>query len=138
MDPQQFIVGYLLGLLLIFLLRRFWPQKFYARKLWYVFRLTLYLLRELVKSSLIVIGQILKPKLDVRPGIFSYTTELETDWEITVLSLLICLTPGTLTLEVSRQGQTLYIHAMDIHDADEMVSQIRGTFEKVIREVTRG
>jgi multicomponent Na+:H+ antiporter subunit E len=136
-SPQQFIIGYLIGILLIFLLRRFWPNDFYLRKLWSIILLLLLFLRELLKSSFTVIGQIIRPKLNVRPGIFAYSTELKSDWEITVLSCLICLTPGTLTLEVSRDGQTLYIHAMDIEDVEELSNQIRGTFERAIREVTR-
>ncbi|KOR89762.1 Na+/H+ antiporter subunit E [Paenibacillus solani] len=136
-SPQQFIVGYLIGILLIYLLRRFWPNDFYLRKLWSILLLLLLFLSELLKSSITVIRQILRPKLDVQPGIFAYTTELKSDWEITVLSCLICLTPGTLTLEVSHDGQTLYIHAMDIEDVDELSNQIRNTFEKAIKEVTR-
>ncbi|MEK3779969.1 Na+/H+ antiporter subunit E [Paenibacillus sp. FSL R5-0810] len=135
--PQQFIVGYIIGMLMIFLLRRFWPSGFYMRRLWSILLLLLLFFKELFKSSVTVIGQILQPKLNVRPGIFAYTTELKSDWEITVLSCLICLTPGTLTLEVSPDGQTLYIHAMDIEDTDELSEQIRGTFERAIKEVTR-
>ncbi|MBK1678693.1 Na+/H+ antiporter subunit E, partial [Rhodospirillum rubrum] len=85
-SPQQFIVGYLIGILLIYLLRRFWPNDFYLRKLWSVILLLLLFLSELFKSSITVIGQIIRPKLNVRPGIFAYTTELKSDWEITVLS----------------------------------------------------
>ena len=123
-------------MLLIYLLRRFWPNDFYLRKLWSIL-IAAFVLRELFKSSITVIGQIIRPKLNVRPGIFAYDTELKSDWEITVLSCLICLTPGTLTLEVSRDGQTLYIHAMDIEDVEELSNQIRGTFERAIKEVTR-
>lgn len=136
-SPQQFIVGYLIGILLIYLLRRFWPHGFYLRKLWSILLLLVLFLSELFKSSFTVIRQILRPKLNVKPGIFAYNTELKSDWEITVLSCLICLTPGTLTLEVSHDGQTLYIHAMDIEDVDELSNQIRNTFEKAIKEVTR-
>lgn len=136
-SSQQFIVGYLIGILLIYLLRRFWRNDFYLRKLWSIILLLLLFLSELFKSSITVIGQIIRPKLNVRPGIFAYNTELKSDWEITVLSCLICLTPGTLTLEVSREGQTLYIHAMDIEDVEELSNQIRGTFERAIKEVTR-
>lgn len=134
---QQFVVGYLVGILLIGLLSRFWPHSFYLRKLWSVIRLLLLFLKELFKSSFTVVGQIVRPKLNIRPGIFAYKTELKSEWEITVLSCLICLTPGTLTMEVSHDGQMLYIHAMDINDKDELSEQIRGSFERAIKEVTR-
>lgn len=134
---QRFTVGYLLGMALIGLLHRFWPEGFYMKRLWAVIKLLLMFLRELIVSSFTVMGQIVRPKLNVRPGIFAFPTELESDWEVTLLSCLICLTPGTLTLDVSRDGRTLYIHAMDIGDAELLSQQIKGTFEKAIKEVTR-
>lgn len=133
----QFVIGYLIGLLLIGLLQRFLPHSFYGKKLLSIAKLLYIFNRELFLSSFTVIRQVLRPKLDIRPGIFAYPTRLTSDWEVTLLSCLICLTPGTLTLEVSREGSTLYIHAMDIGDVNELTVQIRDTFEKAIMEVTR-
>nr|WP_019911738.1 Na+/H+ antiporter subunit E [Paenibacillus sp. HW567] len=110
---------------------------FYLKRLWSIVKLLALFLRELVLSSFAVIRHIIRPRLAMRPGIFAYETALTSDFEVTLLSCLICLTPGTLTLEVSGDGQTLYIHAMDIADAGELSRQIRGTFEKAIMEVTR-
>lgn len=133
----RFTIGYLLGILCIGLLSRFWPHDFYLKRLWAVIKLLVLFIKELFISSFAVMLQIIQPKLAIRPGIFALETELKSDWEITILSCLICLTPGTLTLNVSKDGQTLYIHAMDIEDADELSKQIKGTFEKAIMEVTR-
>ncbi|MBO2944295.1 Na+/H+ antiporter subunit E [Paenibacillus sp. F411] len=137
LSAARFILGYIIGAILIGMLNRFWTQDFYLKKLWSLFKLLLLFLSELLKSSFAVIAQVLRPRLDIRPGIFAYDTELKSDWEVTVLSLLICLTPGTLTMEVSPDKKTLYIHAMDIDDVDQVSSQIRNTFEKAIMEVTR-
>ncbi|RJE83289.1 hypothetical protein D3P07_25325 [Paenibacillus sp. 1011MAR3C5] len=93
--------------------------------------------RELFISSYVVLRQILQPKLSIRPGIFAMKTELKSNWEITLLSCLICLTPGTLTLDVAGDGETLYIHAMDIEDAEQLSHQIKNSFERAIMEVTR-
>ena len=71
------------------------------------------------------------------PGIFALETELEKDWEITILSNLITLTPGTCVLEVSDDNKTLYIHAMDIDDVEQAKLDIKNTFEKAIKEVSR-
>ncbi|CAM3621466.1 MULTISPECIES: Na+/H+ antiporter subunit E [Saccharibacillus] len=132
-----FIVGYVLGILILLVVRKFRPEPFYLTKFWAVLKLLLIFGRELFISSFDVMGRILRPKLDLHPGIFEYRTELRSDWEVTILSCLICLTPGTLTLEVSGDNEVLYIHAMNITDADEMADGIRSTFEKAIMEVTR-
>ena len=108
------------------------------RQLWAMIKLFVLFNKELFVSSFTVVLQILRPGLrHLQPGIFAYQTGLKSDWEITLLSCLICLTPGTVTLDVSRDGHTLYIHAMDIRDKEAAIEQIRSTFEKAIMEVTR-
>ena len=107
------------------------------KRLWAGVKLLVLFGKELFVSGFAVMLQIVRPRLAVRPGIIAYKTELESDWEVTLLSCLICLTPGTLTLDVSKDGRTLYIHAMDIGDAEELSGQIKSSFERAIMEVTR-
>lgn len=132
----QFIVGYLIGIGCIGLSRRFWLRQFYLVRVWAVLKLIALFFKELLLSSLTVIKHALRPKLAFRPGIFAFRTELQSDWEIAILSCLICLTPGTVTLDVSADGRTLYIHAIDMGDEAELSEQIKNSFEKAIREVT--
>jgi multicomponent Na+:H+ antiporter subunit E len=132
-----FLTGYLLGLLLIGSMRRFFPQRFYIVRVWAIIKLIALLFKELVRASIEVIRQIVKPKLDIRPGIFTYKTQLSSDWEVTLLCLLISLTPGSLPLEISGNQRKLYIHALDIKDQQKMSDDIKNTFEKAIMEVTR-
>lgn len=132
-----FLTGYLLGLLLIGSMRRFFPQRFYIVRVWAIIKLIALLFKELVRASIEVIRQIVKPKLDIRPGIFTYQTQLSSDWEVTLLCLLLSLTPGSLPLEISGNQRKLYIHALDIKDQQKMSDDIKNTFEKAIMEVTR-
>jgi len=132
-----FFAGYIAGLLMIIVLRRFFDQPLYVRKVWACVKLLLIFLVELLKSNIAVIRHVLAPRLRMRPGIFALHTELKSDLEITLLACLITLTPGTLSLEVSEDQQTLYIHAMDIEDAAEAGADIKNSFEKAIMEVTR-
>lgn len=131
------IVGFVLGMLIVGAFRRFFSKPFYMRKVWAIIRLLLIFIKELFLSSFTVAWQTISPKLSFRPGIFAYSTELESDWEVTLLACLISLTPGTLTLEISPDKRSLYIHAMDIKDAEEHIEQIRNTFETAILEVKR-
>lgn len=107
------------------------------RRLWAVIKLLVLFIKELLLSSIAVLKHIIRPEVKYEPGIFVYKTELKRDWEVALLSCLICLTPGTLTLDVAGDGETLYIHAMDAADADETAAQIKNTFERAIREVSR-
>ncbi|MEO2203786.1 Na+/H+ antiporter subunit E [Paenibacillus pabuli] len=132
-----FLIGYLLGLLLIGSMRRFFPQRFYIVRVWAILKLLFLLFKELIRASIEVIRQIIKPRLEIRPGIFTYRTQLSSDWEVTFLCLLISLTPGSLPLEISGNQRKLFIHALDIKDEQKMRDDIKNTFEKAIMEVTR-
>ncbi|WP_017812733.1 MULTISPECIES: Na+/H+ antiporter subunit E [Paenibacillus] len=136
-DALNFIIGYMIGLLLIFAMKRFFPDDFYGHKVWAVWKLLLLFFWELIKSSVVVLRHIVSPRLNINPGILTHRTDLTSDWELTLLSTLVTLTPGTILIEVSREQQLVYIHAIDIQDEDKMSEDIRNTFEKAIKEVTR-
>ncbi len=137
MESSTFFIGYLLGMLVIFFMRRFFSSRFYVYRIFSIIKLILIFLRELILSNLAVLKVVLRPKLDIRPGIFAMETKLTSDWEITLLANLITLTPGTLVVDVSPDNKTLYVHAVDIEDAEEAIEDIRGSFEKAIMEVSR-
>lgn len=136
-DTATFISGYFFGLVILFGFRRFFESRFYLFRIFAVIRLIYIFTIELLLSNIAVLKVILKPKLDIRPGIFAYPTVLEKDWEITILANLITLTPGTLVIDVSPDNKILYVHAMDIDDAAESIKSIKDTFEKAIMEVSR-
>ncbi|PJN87434.1 Na+/H+ antiporter subunit E [Bacillus sp. mrc49] len=136
-DGSTFIIGYALGLCIMFVFRHFFKDRFYLNRVNAVIRLLLIFARELVSSNISVLKVVLKPKLDMQPGIFAFETVLTKDWEITILANLITLTPGTLVVEVSEDNRILYIHAMDIADKADAVDSIKHTFEKAIMEVSK-
>lgn len=132
-----FTSGFLVGIAIIYSLRRFFPTPFYMKTVIAVVKLFILFIKELISSSVLVIKQVLQPKLSITPGVFSLETELKGDWEITLLSLLLTLTPGSVVLEVSPEGNVLYIHAMDIPESRDVVIKAKEMFEKAIMEVTR-
>ncbi|MFJ7827488.1 Na+/H+ antiporter subunit E [Psychrobacillus sp. NPDC096623] len=135
--PTTFIVGYILGLLMLFMLRKSLSTRFYMDRLWAVIKLGTLFIKELVLSNISVLKLILKPTMPIRPAIFAMPTVLEQDWEITLLSSLITLTPGTIVIDISDDNKILYIHSIDFEDIDEAIESIRNTFEKAILEVSR-
>lgn len=132
---QTFMIGYLIGLLTIFIMRRYFKEKFYLSRVWAVVKLGLIFIKELTLSNIAVLRIVLQPKMDIEPSIFAFPTDLQHNWEITLLSNLITLTPGTLVVHVSDDQRILYIHAIDVDDVTEEIESIKNTFEKAIKEV---
>ncbi|WP_019413080.1 Na+/H+ antiporter subunit E [Paenisporosarcina sp. TG20] len=136
-DASTFIVGFLLGMLMIWIMKGFLPGRFYMHRVWAAIKLFILFLKELILANFQVLYLIVQPSMPIKPAIFALPTVLEKDWEITLLSNLISLTPGTLVIDVSEDSKTLYIHALNYGDADETIDSIKNTFEKAILEVSR-
>lgn len=132
-----FLTGYLIGVGIIFLTHRFFGTKFYLLRVYATLKLLMIFNRELLQSSLLIMKQILSPTLNIKPGIFTYEHSMEGDYELTALALLLTLTPGSVIMEVSPDGRTFYIHAMDMEESRDSVLRSIKTFEKAIMEVTR-
>lgn len=134
----MFIAGYVLGMIFIFVLRRFFPDAFYVYKLYAVLRLLFLFNIELLKSSYVVMLQIIRPKLNIKPGIIKMETKMESDWELSLLSCLLTLTPGSVVLEVAPEDRVLYLHAMDTtRGSRQALKHSQRVFEDAILEVTR-
>jgi multicomponent Na+:H+ antiporter subunit E len=90
--------------------------------------------KELSLSAIKVAILVMRPNMRLRPGIFAFPLSLTRDFEITLLANLITLTPGTLSVDVSEDRKTLYVHALDCHDPAAEKRAISSGFERRIRE----
>src|SRR5690625_2895889 len=93
----SFIVGYMIGILILFMLRRFLVSDFYVHQVWAIIKLIMLFIIELIKANIDVIKVVLRPKLNHQPGIVAVTTRLESDAEKTLLARTINFNPGTKT-----------------------------------------
>ncbi|SDL24020.1 Na+/H+ antiporter subunit E [Lacicoccus qingdaonensis] len=132
-----FVFGFMIGVLILYLLRRFMEFDFYFTRVVAFVKLVLLFLVELIKANIDVVRIVLSPRLKNKPGIIAVETSLETEIERSTLAALITLTPGTVSMDFSEDGRTIYVHSIDVDNRDEMVAEIRGSFEKAIQEVTK-
>ena len=72
-----------------------------------------------------------------RPAILAIPLDVKTDLEITAFANLITLTPGTLSLEVSEDRKTLYIHAMYVDDINLFKERLKKGLERRLLQVLR-
>lgn len=133
----SFLFGYILGALLLLLLNRFFPGRFYLYPIYRLFILFLIFIRELILSNIDIVKLVYSRNPDFEPGIFTMPIEVTKDWEITLLANLITLTPGTLTIAISEDRKYFFIHAMHIDDKEQSINEIKNTFEKAILEVSK-
>ncbi|MGL4405758.1 MAG: Na+/H+ antiporter subunit E [Notoacmeibacter sp.] len=128
------LLGYLFGFASLFVIRSHVGASAYFRRIRLVLSLVKLFLYELIMSAISVARLVMRPNMNLQSGIFAYETELKKDGHITLLANLITLTPGTLTVDVSDDKQTLYIHAVDCSDLEATRRSIRNGFERKIKE----
>jgi multicomponent Na+:H+ antiporter subunit E len=136
---ENFLMGLLMGTLILCLFRPFFPWRPSAlrlfRKIPAFLRYAGHFLYELVKANLQVVYLVLHPKMPIRPGIIAFGTRHRSPLGTTLLANSITLTPGTLTMDVSGDGKTLYIHTLDVSDPEEVREGIRRGLEDYTLEV---
>lgn len=135
--PANLLLGFVLGFLVLFFARTVAGSASYAGKLAQALQLAGYFLWELLLANLRVAYDVLTPRPHMRPGVIAIPLDARTDAEIAVLANLITLTPGTLSLDVSADRRTLYIHAMYLDDVDAARRKIKNGFERRVLAVLR-
>ena len=99
------------------------------------FSLAVFFLYELILANLRVASLVLSRRPRLRPAILAVPIELEHDWQVTLLASLVTLTPGTLSIDVSPDARTLYVHFLDLVDPERELRAIRVGFESRIRRL---
>lgn len=127
--------GYILGAGILLLFSQIPPGKMYTKRILGFIELALVFLVELYKANMSVLKIVLSGNTKPPSGIVAYPLEVKSDWGITVLANLITLTPGTISMEVAPDRKTLYIHALEVEDPDELIKGIKNAFEKRVLEV---
>lgn len=137
LQASNFIVGLVLGYLIIAASQHIMGRRAYVMKVIQVVRFVIFTLWEIFRASLALAWVIVQPRLTLCPGIVAVPLEACTDMEIAVLANLITLSPGTLTLDVSDDRRTLYVHTMLLEDPEEFRRELKNGFERRVLEVMR-
>ena len=126
-----------LGFVVLWSTRKTLAFSGYFRDVREIAELVWYFVRELVLSNIRMAYYTVMPLDRMRPGVIAVPLEPMSDVELTVLSNLITLTPGTLSLDVSEDRRTLYVHVMWFRDEEQVRRDIKGGFEATVLSALR-
>ena len=130
------VVGFVLGFVALWLAQPLFGQRQgYFLRVWRILRLTGYFLYELVVSSVRVAWDVITPRHLSNPAIVEMPLDVKSDLEILLVTNLISLTPGTLSLDVTPDRSTLIVHAMFADDPEALVRDLKDGMERRVREV---
>lgn len=134
---MNLITGFILGYGVLWLAQPLMRPSRYFQRFPIAVRFAGFFLWQLLLSNLRVAYDVITPRLYMQPGIVAVPLDAETDQEITLLASLITLTPGTLSLDVSEDRRTLYVHAMFVDSPDRVRDSIKNGFERRLLELIR-
>lgn len=137
--PVDLMGGFIFGFAALWFARRLagTAEARYFRVLPQVLVLTVYFLKELVKSCLMVARDCIAREPGLHPAIVRMPIGPKSDLEIFILANLITLTPGTLTLDVAPDKSFLVIHSIYAADPEALVADLKSGMEHRVAEVFR-
>jgi len=81
-------------------------------------RLVVYVSGQLVTSNVLVAREILSRRSRVRTGVLAHRLRYPSDELLTLIANILALTPGTMTVEATRDPAVLYVHFLLLKDVD--------------------
>lgn len=136
-DFTNFAFGFVLSFLIMWVVSADDTDQRYFKLVPKTIGLFFYFVVELLKANLQVAFDMSTPHYFMHPGIIAVPLDVKSDLGISLLANFITLTPGTLSLDVSDDKSTLYVHAMYLLDKEEFVGHIKNGFEKRLLEIIK-
>ncbi len=133
----RLMIGFTLGYLALWITKPLYGTTSYFRRVPKTVRLGGYFLVELIRSNLKVFWDVVTPGHISRPGIVGVPLSARSDMEILLVANLISLTPGTLSIDLSADRRTLFVHVMFLDDPERFRESIKNGIERRVLEVTR-
>ncbi|MFQ6550204.1 Na+/H+ antiporter subunit E [Aestuariibius sp. 2305UL40-4] len=129
------LVGFVLGFLILWLLQPLiGGAPGYFLRTYHWIRLIVMFHYELIVSSLSVVWDIVTPRHRAKPDVIEVPLDVTTDAGILLVTNLISLTPGTLSLDVAPDRKTLLVHAMFAEDPDKIRNDLKNGMERWVKE----
>ncbi len=128
--PGVFATGFVLGFIMLTIVERSYGKLFFHLAFFFVYVLYA-ILQSNLKLALLVLRAVLNPKTTLRPGIVAVPLTITNPFERALLASVITLTPGTLSVDLKQKdgADVLYVHTVDLHDADAFRTELKEQFE---------
>lgn len=130
------VLGLILGMVIPFYTRRFWPDAPRMRRPLKIAEYCLVVVWDIIVANVQVAYLILfRRNEQLRPLFVSIPLELRAPEAIAVLAGTITMTPGTVSSDLSADGRCLLVHCLDTGDGQATVMGIKQRYEARLKEI---
>lgn len=137
MNISGLVSGFAIGYLALWISRPLFGPTSYFVRVFKILQLLGTFAWELVVSNIRVLWDVITPTHISKPAVIGIPLDASSDLEITLVANIISLTPGSLSLDVSEDRKTLYVHVMFVDDVETSRMQIKNKIEKRVLEAIR-
>lgn len=107
------------------------------RKIYQAFSFIVFYIGSLIAANLRIAWDLVTPGLKIHPGFIAIPLKTRNDAEILLISNLVTMTPGTLSLDVSPDRRFLYVHVVYSQNSEEVRRNIEEKLQGRVLEVFR-
>jgi multicomponent K+:H+ antiporter subunit E len=135
LEPGLLLLGLAVAVTIPYYTARFWPE--YPRVVRYapLLRFILRFLYDVVVANLSVAVLILGPKSRLRTRFLVIPLSTRDPYVTTLLASIISLTPGTVSSNLSGDGSSLLVHALDSEGEEADIARIKRRYETPLMEI---
>ena len=90
---------------------------------------------ELLVANIRVALDVVRPHTAIQPAVVAIPLDVTSDAEILLLSALINITPGSVTIDLSEDRRTLFVHVMHMSSPEATRLEIKSGFERRVKRL---
>ncbi len=128
--------GIILGVIIPIMTARWWPDRPRGLRVGKMLAYVVLVMWDIIVANIQVAWIVLtKRNADMRPNWVVIPLELRSPEAITILMGTITLTPGTVSADLSDEGHSLLVHALDASDPAAVRDEIKDRYERRLKEI---
>jgi len=130
------VFGLILGIIIPLLTRAWWPDRPVGFRWGKMISYCLIVMWDILVANVQVAWIVLtRSNANLRPMWVIIPLDLRQPEAITILAGTITLTPGTVSADLSDEGHSLLVHALDTDDPDAVRDEIKNRYERRLKEI---
>lgn len=130
------VFGIILGIIIPRITAVWWPDRPKGFRAGKMLSYSLLVIWDIIAANIEVAWIILtKSNAQLRPAWIEVPLDLKQPEAITLLAGTITLTPGTVSADLSSEGRSLLVHALDAPDPDAVRDDIKNRYERRLKEI---
>ncbi|MEP4195351.1 MAG: Na+/H+ antiporter subunit E [Aliishimia sp.] len=130
------VFGLILGIIIPLITAVWWPDRPYRFRMGKMVSYSLLVMWDILAANVQVAWIVLtRSNASLQPAWVVVPLDLKQPEAITILAGTITLTPGTVSADLSDEGHSLLVHALDAPDPDAIIDDIKDRYERRLKEI---